>query len=162
MFASSRYPLLLFLAVGLAAPAQARLGETLSDLTKRYAKPITQTAKDNASWLFEVTDGPLLYSVTFGANGRSMAEGLKPLRRAEFSKKTAMDFIESQLVSYRDSTTQRIVPHGEKYRFSGRDFTCGPQDYVVLDEPRGILVVWTQGVEPAVMVVSPEMFQRAN
>lgn len=162
MPAYSRLLLVLLLTVLLAAPAQARLGETLTELRKRYDKPVSQTSKDNASWLFEVTDGPLLYSVTFDANGRSIAEGLKPVKRAVFSKKTAMGFIEGQLVPYRNSPTQRIVPHGEKYRFAGRDFTCARDEYVVLDEPRGLLLIWSQGVEPAVMVVGPEMFQQAN
>ena len=162
MPAASRLPALLLLTALLVVPASARLGETLAELSRRYDKPISQTAKDNASWLFEVVDGALLYSVTFDANGRSIAEGLKPIKRAVFSRKTVMTFIEGQLVPYEDSPTKRIVPPGEKYRFAGKDFTCGQDEYVVLDEPRGLLLVWSQGREPAVMVVAPEMFHRGK
>ena len=158
-----RLALLLF-ACGLAASAQARLGETLAELKQRYGRPAPQIRRDdaNATWVFDEDDsGQLAYSVTFNAKGRSIAEGLKPIKRARFSKETALTFIESQLVPYRDSKTQRIMKHGEKYRFAGQDFTCGEQEYVVLDEPRGLMLIWSQA-EPAVMVVSPEMFQRGK
>ena len=157
--------LALLLAGWLAAPAPARLGETLDALKKRYDSPATQIRKDNANatWLFDEGDsGQLAYTVTFNAKGQSIAEGLKPVKRARFSKDTALDFIEQQLVNYRDSKTQRIVKRGEKFRFAGHDFTCGPQEYVVLDEPRGILIIWSQVVEPSVIVISPEMLQRGN
>ena len=157
----SRRLLVLLLAGWLALTAQARLGETLADIKKRYDSPISQVRKDNATWLFDEGDsGQLAYTVTFNAKGQSIAEGLKPVKRARFSKETALDFIEQQLAPYRDSKTQRIVKPGEKYRFAGQDFICGPQEYVVLDEPRGLLLIWSQVVDPAVMVVSPEMFQR--
>lgn len=162
MPASPRLPALLLLTGLLAVPAPARLGETLAELSRRYDKPISQTAKDNASWLFEVMDGALLYSVTFDANGRSIAEGLKPIKRAVFSRKTVMTFIEGQLVPYEDSPTKRIVPPGEKYQFAGKEFTCGQDEYIVVDDPRGLLLVWSQGREPAVMVISPEMFHRGK
>jgi hypothetical protein len=159
---SPRLLFLLLLAVGLATPGQARLGETLAELTKRYDRPRSQTAKDNASWLFEVEDGALLYSVTFDAGGRSIAEGLKPIKRALFSKKTIMGFIEGELLAFPDSPTRRIVSAGEKYRFANQEFTCGKDEYVMLDEPNGLLLVWNQGKEPSVMVVGPEMFQRGR
>jgi hypothetical protein len=157
-----RFLFALWLASCLTTPGPARLGETLSDLTKRFDRPLSQTAKDNASWLFEAEDGALLYSVTFNAKGQSIAEGLKPVKRALFTKKTAMTFIEGQLVEFADSTTKRIVPPGEKYSFAGQGFTCGRDEYVVLDDARGLLLVWTQGTEPAVMVVSPEMLRRGK
>ena len=156
-------PLSVLLLIALpAVPASARLGETLAELSRRYDKPLSQTAKDNASWLFEVEDGALLYSVTFDTDGRSIAEGLKPVKRAVFSRKTAMTFIEGQLVPYEDSPTKQIVPPGEKYRFAGKDFSCGRDEYVVLDEPRGLLLIWNQGRDPAVMVVAPEMLHRGK
>lgn len=156
-----RFLSLLLLAGLLSAPLQARLGETMADIRQRYDKPAAQT-RDNATWLFEGEDGQLLYTVTFNAKGQSIAEGFKPLKRARFSKETAMDFIEAQLVPYRNSKTLRIVAAGGKYRFAGQDFTCAQQEYVVLDEPRGLLLIWSQIVDPAVMVVAPEMFQRGN
>jgi hypothetical protein len=161
MNSTSRHCLLLLCAGWLAVAAQARLGETLADIKKRYDSPLSQVRKDAATWLFDEGDsGQLAYTVTFNAKGRSIAEGMKPVKRARFSKETALDFIEMQLAPYRESKTQRIVKQGEKYRFAGQDFTCGPQEYVVLDEPRGLLLIWSQVVDPSVMVVSPEMFQR--
>ena len=165
MLTVSRRCLFLLSAGWLAVTAQARLGETLADLKKRYDSPAPQIRRDdtNATWLFDEGDsGQLAYTVTFNAKGRSIAEGMKPVKRARFSKETALEFIEMQLAPYRDSKTQRILKPGEKYRFAGQDFTCGKEEYVVLDEPRGLLLIWSQGVDPSVMVVSPEMFQRGN
>lgn len=165
MTSASRRLLFLLSAGWLTVTVQARLGETLADLKKRYDNPAPQIRKDdtNATWLFDEGDsGQLAYTVTFNAKGRSIAEGLKPVKRARFSKETALDFIDQQLAAYRDSKTQRIVKQGEKFRFAGQDFTCGREEYVVLDEPRGLLLIWSQVVDPAVMVVSPEMFQRGN
>ena len=162
MPAFPRLSALLLLTALLAAPASARLGESLAEISQRFGKPLSQTAKDNASWLFEVVDGAVLYSVTFDPEGRSIAEGLKPVKRALFTRKTALTFIEGQLVPFEDSPTKRIVPAGEKYRFAGKEFTCGQDEHVVLDEPRGLLLVWSQGREPAVMVLSPAMFHRGK
>jgi hypothetical protein len=159
----SRRLLCLLLATGLAAGAQARLGQTLADLKKRYDSPLPQTSKNTATWVFEQGDsGQLMYSVTFNAQGRSIAEGLKPIKRARFSKETALEFIEIQMAPYHDSKTQRIVKAGEKYRFAGQAFTVGKDEYVILDEPQGVLLIWSQYVNPAVMVVSPEMFQQGD
>jgi len=156
--------LFVVLFAGLTVvPAQARLGEAQADIMKRFGKPEAQPRKDTVFWLFEAGDsGQLLYTVTFNAKGLSIAEGLKPVKRASFTSKTAMDFIETQLVPNRDSKTQRIVPHGEKYRFAGQNFVCAANEYVVLDEPRGLLLIWTQVVDPAVLVVGPEMFLPAE
>ena len=162
---SRRLLVLLFAGCGLAAPAPARLGDTLADLKKRFDSPAPQIRRDdsNATWLFDQDDtGQLAYTVTFNAKGRSIAEGLKPVKRARFPKETALDFIEQQLAPFRDSKTQRIMKPGEKYRFAGREFLCGKEEYVVLDEPRGLLLIWSQVVDPAVMVVSPEIFSRGN
>ncbi len=163
MRANPRFLFVALLAGGLAAPLPARLGETLAEIKQRYDSPTTQTRRDSALWLFERgDDGQLLYTVTFDAKGRSVAEGLKPVKRARFTKEIALDFIESQLAPYRDSKTLQIITVGKKYRFAGQDFTCGRDEYVVLDEPRGLLLIWSQVVNPAVMVISPEMLQRGN
>ena len=165
MTARPRRLLLLLSALWLTVPAPARLGETLAELKKRYDSPAPQMRRDtsNATWLFDEDDsGQLAYSVTFNAAGRSIAEGLKPVKRARFPKDTALDFIEQQLAPFHDSKTQRILKTGEKYRFAGRDFVCGKDEYVVLDEPRGLLLIWSQVVNPSVMIVSPEIFPRGN
>ena len=139
-------------------PAQARLGETMADIQKQFGKPTGQPRKDTAFWLFEGDDGLLSYTVTFNAEGKSIAEGLKPVRRARFTESNALIFIESQLMAWADSKTMRTLKRGEKYHFSGQDFVCGPDEHVMLDEPNGVLLIWTKTVAPAVMVVSPEMF----
>ena len=165
MTARPRRLLLLLSALWLTVPAPARLGDTLAELKKRYDSPAPQMRRDtsNATWLFDEDDsGQLAYSVTFNAAGRSIAEGLKPVKRARFPKDTALEFIEQQLAPFHDSKTQRILKTGEKYRFAGRDFVCGKDEYVVLDEPRGLLLIWSQVVNPSVMIVSPEIFPRGN
>lgn len=151
----------LLLAALTAATARARLGESLSDIKKRYDSPFS-TTRDTATWLFEGDNGQLAYAVTFNAKGRSIAEGFKPVKRARFPKETALEFIEGQLAPIKDSKTTRILKQGEKYQFAGQNFTVGPDEYVVLDEPQGVLVIWSQVANPAVMVVSVEMLQRGG
>jgi hypothetical protein len=154
-------PAFLFAGLGFV-PLQARLGETMAEIQKEFGKPEGQPRKDNAYWLFEGDDGLLNYTVTFNAAGRSIAEGLKPVRRARFTESNALVFIESQLTPWEGSKTMRILKPGEKYRFASQDFVCGPDEHVVLDEPHGVLLIWTKTVSPAVMIVSPEMFQRVK
>ncbi len=161
----SSFPRLLFatLLTALAlSPAQARLGESLPEISKKFGKPAGQPRKDNVYWLFEGEDGLLAYTVTFNTKGQSIAEGLKPVRRARFSEKAATDFIATQVAHLQDSKTIRIIAAGEKYRFAGEDFVCAPNEYVVLDEPGGLLLIWSKAINPAVMVVAPEMFQRGK
>src|SRR6478609_10416196 len=95
---------LLLVAAG-ALPAAARLGDTLSDLKKQFGPPEVQMEKrkDNAYWLFEGDDGQLMYSVTFNDKGRSIAEGLKPLKLARFNKTRVMEFIDAQTALIRES-----------------------------------------------------------
>ncbi|HWA29420.1 MAG TPA: hypothetical protein VG734_27465 [Lacunisphaera sp.] len=157
----ARPSVLLLLAALAAVPASARLGETLGDIKKRYDSPFT-TTRDTATWLFEGDNGQLAYSVTFNTKGRSIAEGFKPVKRARFPKETALEFIDGQLTAFRDSKTTRILKSGERYRFGGQDFTVAADEHVVLDEPRGFLVIWNQASNPSVMVVTPELLQRAN
>ena len=70
-----------------------------------------------------------------------------------------MEFIEGQLESFKDSKTSQILKAGQKYKFAGQDFTVAADEYVVLDGPRGVLVIWSQVANPSVMVVTPEMLR---
>src|SRR5688572_12145922 len=106
------FPALLLASLTLM-PAQARLGETMADIQKQFGTPGGQPRKDNAFWLFEGDDGLLSYTVTFNAEGRSIAEGLKPVRRARFTKSNALIFIESQLMPWEGSKTMRTLKPGE-------------------------------------------------
>jgi hypothetical protein len=154
-----RLGLSLLLAAGGAAVAEARLGDSLGDLKKNFGSPVPQVQqrKDQAFWLFEGEDGQLMYSVTFNPQGRSIAEGLKPLKRARFDRNTALDFIESELAAIRNSKTKRTLKPREVYQFAGRSYICGDQEYIVIDEPNGHLAIWSQAGVPSVLVLSPEM-----
>ena len=159
MPARLRLLLLLLLAAAAAQPAAALLGETVADLKKRFGPPEVQMqpTKENAYWLFEGDDGQLMYSVTFNAKGRSIAEGLKPLKRARFNRTRVMEFIDSELIPVRDSPTLKVMKAGESFHFAGQTMTCGASEYVVVDDKNGILVVWNQSGVPNVLVLSPEM-----
>ena len=147
----------LLLAVA-ATPGYARLGETLGKIKERFGSPQPQTHKDIYVWTFEAPEGGLLiYTVTFDAKGLSVAEGLKPFKRAVFSAEVAQNFIDYQLEPHRDSKTARIVKPGEKYRYGGKDFVCGENEYVVVDEANTFLLVWSRAGIPSVIVVRPEM-----
>jgi hypothetical protein len=154
-----RFLLVALLAAFSAATASARLGETLADLKKHFGAPVQQMQprKDQATWLFEGEDGQLMYSVTFNAKGQSIAEGLKPLKVARFDRNTAMDFVDSARAPFRDSKTMRVVKPGEVYQYAGKAYSCGAKEYVVLDEPNGLLIIWSQAGIPSVMVLAPEM-----
>ena len=160
----ARLLLVALLAVSSAATASARLGETLNDLKKRFGTPVPQMQprKDQAFWLFEGDDGQLMYSVTFNAKGLSMAEGFKPLKRARFNRNVAMDFIDAQLAPVRNAKTTRTVKPGEVYHFAGKDYTCGEQEYVLVDEALGFLIIWSQAGIPSVLVLAPEMMAQMN
>jgi len=159
MAARIRLLLLFLLAAAAAQPASALLGETVNEIKKRFGPPEVQMqpTKDSAYWLFEGDDGQLMYSVTFNAKGHSIAEGLKPLKRARFGKTRVMEFIDSELIPVKDSPTLRVVKVGESFKFAGQTMTCGPAEYVVVDERLGILVLWNQAGVPNVLVLSPEM-----
>ena len=164
-----RSKIISLLAAGLitaltVVPAQARLGETLDQLKARLGKPEQQDPprKDVALWLFEVDDGQLIYNVNFDAKGRSIAEGLRPLKRAVFTKDTAQDFIQGQIAPFRDSKTLRTVKPGEAFQFAGRSFTCGDGEITLVDDANGVMVVWqTKGV-PSVMAVSAAMVKQTH
>ncbi len=150
---------------GLAwVPAQARLGETLDQLKARLGKPEQQAQprKDTAIWLFEVEDGQLIYNVTLDTHGRSIAEGLRPLKRAAFTKDTAQDFIQAQIAPFRDSKTLHTFTPGEKYKFAGETFTCAEGELAIVDDVNGVMIVWTQKGVPSVMAVSAVMVQQTH
>lgn len=158
---SLRIPLcILFVAALGGLPAHARLGETQDDIRKQFGKAGGESRKESAFWLIEGNDGLLNYTVTFNAEGRSIAEGLKPVRRARFTEADARSFIESQLLPWEDSPTLRILKPGEKYTFAGQDFVCAKNEQVAIDEPNGVLVIWTKAA--SVVVVSTEMLQRVK
>ena len=152
---------LALLAAAFGVPAPARLGETMSELKTRYGKPAPQVRKDTLIWLFEAEDetGQLLFTATFNDRGVSIAEGLKPLKRAKFTRDNAESFIDTQLEPYRKSPTLRTIKPGTKYRFAGKEYTCGDHELVIVDDPHGILVVWTQAGLPNVIAVTPVMMQ---
>jgi len=162
MPARFRLLLILLLAATAAQPARALLGETLGDIKKRLGPPEMQMekTKENAYWLFEGDDGQLMYSVTFNAQGKSIAEGLKPLKLARFNRTRVMEFIDSELILIRESPTKRVVKTGEKYQFAGKEFVCAETEYVVVDEAHDTLVLWTQSGVPSVLVLSAEMLHR--
>lgn len=151
--------LVLFLfACLLPLSGYARPGETLDKIKERFGKPQPQTRKESYVWTFEATEGGLLiYTVTFDAKGLSIAEGLKPFKRAVFSAEVAQNFIDFQLEPYKDSKTLRIVKPGDKYVFGGKEFVCGENEYVVLDDGNRVLLVWSRAGIPSVIVVRPEM-----
>jgi hypothetical protein len=142
-----------------AISAHARLGESLAKLKEQFGKPQPQAQKDTAFWLFEAEDGQLVYTVTFNAKGVSIAEGLKPLKFARLTRETAENFIDGQLGPLRQSKTARTINPGEKYTFAGKPFVCAENEYVIVDDPNGLLIVWTKSALPYVMAVSPEMIK---
>ena len=148
--------LILVLLAGLwVVPAQARLGETRSELEKRYGKPEPQPRnnKSAATWFIEGEDGLLIYTVTFDAKGFSIGEGMKPVRYAKFSQTTVQAFIAMQLSAYPDSKTLHTAKPGEKYSFRGKNYAAGSMVTVIVDDPNYLLIVWTQGATPSVMAV---------
>lgn len=162
MLPASRSLLAIALLASLIlTTGQARLGETLAQLKERYGKPAPQARKDpgSAVWFFEGEDGELAFSVTFNAKGESIAEGLKPLKRARFPQDAVDNFLDLQMAPYRGSKTTRTVKPGEKYTFAGKTLVCAEQESIVVDEPNGILIVWTHTGLISVMAVRPEMLR---
>jgi hypothetical protein len=152
-------PLLLSIVALTAVPARAVLGENLEQLKAHMGKPEPQTRKDAAVWFFEVEDGRLVYTVTFNDKGLSIAEGLKPLKRAIFTSKAAQDFIDAQLTLAKDSKTLRTFKPGDTYAFGGKAFTCGPQEYVHVDEANDLAIIWNRTRLPTVIAIRSVMVQ---
>ena len=147
--------LVAFACLLTAVPVQARLGETLGELQKRYGKPEPQvkTNKSAATWYLEGEEGQMVYTATFDAKGKSIGEGMKPVRYAKFTPQTVRIFIEMQLAPYQDSKTVRTVKPGEKYVFGGKQYTASPEETVIVDDANDFLIVWTQSASPSVMAV---------
>lgn len=142
----------------LSIPAHATLGETLGEISKRYGKPEPQKGNKSAgTWLIEGEDGLLLYTVTFDAKGKSVGEGMKPVKRAKFTQTTVQAFIAMQLAPYPDSQTIRHAMPREKYTFRGKVYTVGSDERVVVDDANDLLIVWTQGGAPSVMALRSAM-----
>ncbi|MBI2497435.1 MAG: hypothetical protein HYV75_05795 [Opitutae bacterium] len=152
-------PLLLLAALLSAPPAQAVLGETLVQLREHMGKPEPQTRKDAAVWFYEVEDGRLVYTVTFNDKGLSVAEGLKPLKRAIFTKDAAQDFINAQLTLTKDSKTLRTFRPGEKYAFAGREFTLGAEEYATIDAANDLAIIWNRTRNPSVIAFRAEFLK---
>jgi len=153
--------ILVLLASLMAIPTHARLGDTLNELKKRYGKPESEPKKNEspATWLLEGEEGQLIYTVTFDAKGRSIGEGMRPLRYAKFSPAIAQSFIAMQLTAYLESKTMRNVKPGEEYKFGGKNYKVAAIETVIVDEANDFLIVWTQGPTPSVMAVRQAMIQ---
>lgn len=150
-------PLLFILLLGVAAAtASARLGDTFADISKHRGKAAGKPDKKTAMWLFEGGDEQLIYAVKFDDAGKSIAETLKPGRTgARIYPDIVQDFIKAQREVLEGSKTTRELAVGEKYTFAGQQLSVANNEYVVLDEPRGFLLVWVGGSLPSVTVLSP-------
>lgn len=150
--------LVLALLAGLAAvTGRAALGETLEQMKAHLGKPEPQVRKEAVVWFYEVQDGRLVYTVTFNEQGRSIAEGIKPLRQAIFASEIAQDFINAQLATTKDSKTVHAYGPGEKYTFGGQPFTCGKDEYATVDEANDLAIVWNRSRAPSVIAFRREM-----
>lgn len=153
---------LLSAVLGLlwAIIAPARLGDTLADISKHRGKPAGKPEKNKAVWAFEGDDGLLLYAVRFDAAGRSIAETLQPGQLGHrLHQEFVLDFIKAQREVLEGSKTTRELATGEKYTFAGQQLAVAANEYVVLDEPRGFLLVWVRGSLPSVTVIAPAALQ---
>ncbi|MDB6165963.1 MAG: hypothetical protein JWQ83_1103 [Lacunisphaera sp.] len=156
----TRYFLFLFFAFA-AISAQARLGETLAQLREHFGTPPDpKSPRGMVVWFVESVDGPLVYTVTLNAKGISIAEGMKSVKRGIMTQKIVQDFLEDQMTLTRDSKTARVVPPGEKYEFAKTAYTCGEKEWVLVDDTRGVLLIWSRAGTQSVMAVTHEMMQR--
>jgi len=145
----------------IATPAWARLGDPVSKLKDRFGRaPERESPKGMAIWFIESIDGALVYSATLNAKGIIIAEGIKPLKRAILTTEIAKDFLQDQMAPYLQSKTARVVPPGEKYEFARQSFDCGANEFVFVDEPNGILLIWSRAGIPSVIALSPEVLLR--
>lgn len=153
-------PAALLLLVLSAATATARVGDPLAKIRERFGRsPEQGSPKNMAVWFIESIDGVLVYTVTLNAKGISIAEGIKPLKRAILTTKIAQDFLQEQMSASPDSKTARVVAPGEKYVFAQQSFDCAENEWVLLDEPNGLLLIWARAGIPSVMAVSREMLR---
>jgi len=136
------------------------LGDTLAQITKHRGKPAGQPDKTKAVWLFEGGDEQVVYAVKFDASGRSIAETLKPGRTGSpLHPEIARDFITAHKATLGDSKTMREPALGETYTFAGHTLSVAKDEYVILDEPRGFLLVYVRGSLPSVTVLAPAALQ---
>ncbi len=144
----------------LATSSHAMLGETLAQITKHRGKPAGQPDKSKAVWLFEGGDEQVVYAVKFDAAGQSIAETLKPGRTGSpLHSEIAVDFIKAQRAVLGDSKTTREPALGETFTFAGQSFSVAKDEYVILDEPKGFLLVYVRGSLPSVTVLAPAALQ---
>lgn len=152
--------LFLLLAAALLVTSHARLGDTMADIIKHRGKPAGQPEKNKAVWAFEGDDGMLLYAVRFDDKGRSIAETLKPGQLGHrLHSEFVLDFIKAQREVLGGSKTVRELNPGDKFTFAGQQLAVAENEYVVLDEPRGFLLVWVRGSLPSVTVIAPAALQ---
>lgn len=143
-----------------ATAAHAMLGETLAQITRHRGKPAGQPDKTKAVWLFEGGDEQVVYAVKFDPAGRSIAETLKPGRTGSpLHPEIAVDFIKGQRAILGDSKTTREPALGETFTFAGQTFSVAKDEYVILDEPKGFLLVYVRGSLPSVTVLAPAALQ---
>ncbi len=159
MLSAPRFLLSFLLAALTAVTATARLGETLDQIKGRFGSPAGSPRTSVWVWYFEVQDGEVLYTVTFDEKGKSIAEGLKPVKQALFSRELADSFIGSETEPYKDSKTLRTLTAGDKYTFGGKEFVCGKLEYVVVDDPNRFLLVLSREGIPSIIVVRPEILR---
>ena len=154
--------LFLLAAAASAGPARAALGETLGDLQKRFGRPDPQlnqhAPKNVAHWSIETMQSErLIYTVTFNAKGRSIAEGLKPVRRAVLTDEFAEQFVQSQLAIHGNTAALRQPKPGEKFTFAKQEFTCAANEAIWVDEASDFMIVWVRGPKGHVLAVRAEM-----
>jgi hypothetical protein len=143
-----------------AAAGFARVGDKIDDLRKRFGRPHTQPNKETVVWIIEERAGPLLYTVTLGEKGVSIAEGLKPMKPAGVMQdEIAEAFVQEQLGTLPDEKSARAVKAGESYTFGGQEFVCAKDEVVALD-PERLLVVWNRGPAKSVMAVTKTFLER--
>lgn len=139
-----------------ATAAHARLGDTFAEISRHRGKPAGKPDKNKAVWAFEGGDEQLLYAVRFDDDGKSIGETLKPSRLgAPLQQEFVLDFIKAQREVLADSKTTRELGPGTKYSFAGQGFVVADNEFVLLDEPHGFLLVWLRGSLPSVTVIAP-------
>ena len=160
-------PALTCLLLTAAPAAHAALGETQPEIQKRFGRPdpwLQQgSQKHVVLWAIETPQSErLVYTVTFNPKGHSMAEGLKPVRRAILTTAFAQQFVDSQLAVHPGATARTPQP-GEKYTFAGQEFVCGANEAVWVDEAADFLIVWVKDPKGKghVLAVRSEMLRTA-
>ena len=146
----------LLCLLAAASQAHAFLGDTLADISKHRGKPTGHPDKTKAIWTFEGDDGLLVYAVKFDERGRSIAETLKPGQTGRrLHEEFVLDFIKAQKAVLGDTKTLQLIQPGQKYTFAGQALSAAENEYVLVDEPNGFLLVWVRGSLPSVTVLTP-------